>query len=63
MDNQNTNRVSYLTVCSEGSYLGKTNDSRFDLFRLNNVVYKVNRDNTDTVPVPDSLVEFLLGLE
>lgn len=57
------NELDYLTVCTEGAYLGKSRCNNFDLFRCNNVVYKVNRITGETSPIPESLVEYFIGVK
>ncbi len=51
---------NYLVVCTEGNYLGRTFDNQGDLFRLDGFFYKVNREDTNTILIPDNMVEYFL---
>ncbi len=55
--------MDYLTICTEGSYLGKSKCERYDLFRFNNSVFRVNRETADVTQLPESLVEYFLDGE
>lgn len=49
------------TVCSDGAWLGMSQDKEYDLFRLWNTVFKVSRINGKVIEIEDDEAEALLN--